>query len=380
MGSAERPDRDGGEFLYLPPIDVKHAKNFMTIIISKNGQNAQKIDKSDFARESDVQEYINQNPESIPIYELKEDKKLFVAKREFATNAGPIDALAVDKDGDIYIVETKLYKNPDKRTVVAQALDYGAALWKHLNDFDDFLITLDSETQKRFNQSFPEKLQEFYGIEDEQVSILLDALKRNLNEGNIKFVILMDSIDERLKDLILYVNQNSQFDIYAVQLEYYKFETYEIMIPKIFGVEVKKNIKTYSSSQRRKWDEQSMIADAKQKLGQKEQDAFMVMYHFCKTNADKINFGTGSYATFSPIFNKLSHKSLFTLGTDNRLSFNFEWIAKDNKRSAELFKQKLESLGYSFPDNFLEIRPSVMGSEWSDKSTDIIRILKEMMR
>ena len=34
----------------------------------------------------------------------------------------------------------------------------------------------------------------------------------------------MDAVEDRLKDLIVYINQNSQFDIYAVQMEYYKFE------------------------------------------------------------------------------------------------------------------------------------------------------------
>jgi hypothetical protein len=51
----------------------------------------------------------------------------------------------------------------------------------------------------------------------------------------------MDSMDERLKDLITYINQKSQFDIYGVELEYYKHDEYEIVIPKMYGVEVKKD-------------------------------------------------------------------------------------------------------------------------------------------
>ena len=61
-----------------------------------------------------------------------------------------------------------------------------------------------------------------------------------------------------MKDLIIYINQNSQFDIYAVQLEYYKFEEYEILIPKLFGVEVKKNIKKYTKV--KQWDRKSWFA------------------------------------------------------------------------------------------------------------------------
>jgi len=135
--------------------------------------------------------------------------------REFSTESGPIDALVIDKDGDIYVVETKLYKNPDKRTVVAQALDYGASLWWHSN-FDEFIAEINSETEDKFKISFAEKIKDFFGADEEQVVLIIEAMKRNFQNGNIKFVILMDSVEDRLKDLIVYINQNSQFDIYAV--------------------------------------------------------------------------------------------------------------------------------------------------------------------
>lgn len=265
----------------------------MAIIVSKNGKNAQKVSKSDFEKEDYLQNYIHKNPESIPVYEIEEDKKLFVVKREFPTNAGPIDALAVDKDGDIYIIETKLYKNPDKRTVVAQALDYGSALWRHLNDFGDFINTLNQETQKNFGLDFQEKLEEFFGIDNDQSTFALDCLKKNLGDGNIKFVILMDSIEERLKDLIVYVNQNSQFDIYAVQLEYYKFNDYEIMIPKMFGVEVKKNIKS-SGSNRRKWTREDFLLDARNKCNPDVYKQVQNIFEFSQKHFDKLMYGTGN--------------------------------------------------------------------------------------
>ena len=76
----------------------------MTIIVSTNGSNAKIVKPTGFNEEVSLQEYIHKNPESIPINELKEDKKLLILKREFPTNSGPIDALAVDKDGEIYII------------------------------------------------------------------------------------------------------------------------------------------------------------------------------------------------------------------------------------------------------------------------------------
>ncbi|MFH1353771.1 MAG: hypothetical protein ABIH36_00620 [bacterium] len=216
----------------------------MAIVISQNGQKAVKIDKSSFDQEDRLQQYIYDNPDSIPLYDIKEDIRLLILAREFPTNSGPIDAIGIDANGELYIIETKLYKNPDKRTVIAQALDYGAALWKHASDFNEFLAILDTNTQQLFNLRATEKIQEFFQLPSEDVTAVIDKARANLNDGVFHFVVLMDKLDDRLKDLILYVNQNSQFDIYAVELEYYKHDTYEIIIPRIFGAEVKKDLST----------------------------------------------------------------------------------------------------------------------------------------
>jgi len=214
----------------------------MPIIVSQNGKNATKLDKLSFGLENRLQEYIYDNPESIPLYDIKDDIQLLILAREFGTNSGPIDAVGIDRDGEIYLVETKLYKNPDKRTVVAQVLDYGASLWKSQSDFDDFLLKLNKHVQKQFGQSVTDKVSEYYGLDDEEVQIILERMKHNLSEGNFKFVVLMDNLHDQLKDLILYMNQNSKFDIYGVELEYYQHDSFEIMIPKLFGAEVKKDV------------------------------------------------------------------------------------------------------------------------------------------
>lgn len=212
----------------------------MSIIISQNNQNAKRIEPRDFNLESDIQKYIYDNPNVIPLYEIKSDIRILIAAREYQTGSGPIDALGFDQDGNIYVVETKLYRNADKRRVVAQALDYGASLWRHSNDFDKFVNVLDYHTNKQFHTSFEDKISTFFSLTD--ASEIMLRIRDNLNAGNIKFVILMDKLHDQLKDLIIYINQNSQFDIYAVELEYYKHESFEIIIPKLFGNEVKKEV------------------------------------------------------------------------------------------------------------------------------------------
>lgn len=220
----------------------------MSIIISENGANAKKVEESNFELENNLQEYIYANPDVIPLYDIDEDIRLFIAAREFPTKSGPIDALGFDSSGNIYVVETKLFKNPDKRTVVAQALDYGASLWRHSTNFDDFIEQLDKSCQTTFNESFNEAFERFFGLET--ANDALSNIKNNLSEGKIKFVVLMDKLHEALKDLVVYVNQNSKFDLYAVELEYYKHGSFEVIIPKIYGSEVKKTITSSDDSNR----------------------------------------------------------------------------------------------------------------------------------
>lgn len=220
----------------------------MSIIISQNGKNATKIEKMQIDKEDYLQNYIYENPDAIPLYEIDEDIRLFVTAREFPTQSGPVDALAFDEYGNIYLVETKLYKNPDKRTVVAQVIDYGSSLWQHSSDPVDFQLLLDRFTQRYHQSNFLEKVQSFFDKPDFNTELFMENVFSNLQEGSFRFVVLMDQLEDRLKDLIVFLNQKSKFDIYAVELEYYQHEKFEILIPKVFGAEVKKDIASKKSA------------------------------------------------------------------------------------------------------------------------------------
>lgn len=314
----------------------------MTVIITEKGKNAQKLDRQDFTDEKELQEYIYENPETLPMYEIDEDIKVLILMREFPTNSGPIDPIGVDINGNIYIVETKLYKNPDKRTVVAQALDYGAAIWAYYNDFSDFLTKIDSGAQKKFGISMNQKISEFFGFEeDSQTEDLIENVKQNLNKGIFRFVVLMDHLEDRLKDLILFINKNSQFDVYAVELEYYKFKDHELMIPKLFGNEVKKdiNVATAKAGSRKTWNEDMFFEDAKSRIDIGYMPVFKKLYDFTKQNFDAIKWGTGTQVgSCNAVSSKVSKKSMYSLLTDGKLVFNYGWL---NESAIALKYQKI---------------------------------------
>jgi hypothetical protein len=113
-----------------------------------------------------------------------------------------------------------------------------ASLWKEFSEVETFISVLDERVRSKWNMEFREKAKEFFGLNNDECDEMVKAMRHNLKDGNLKFVVVMDTMDERLKDLISYVNQKSSFKIYGVELEYYKHEDYEIVIPKLFGAEV----------------------------------------------------------------------------------------------------------------------------------------------
>jgi len=355
----------------------------MAMIVSRDGKVAKKVERSSFAHEDYLQEYIHKNPESIPLYEIKEDLRLLIVAREFPTDSGPIDAVGIDQDGEIYLVETKLYRNPDKRQVVAQVLDYGASLW-HATDTSGFMDEIGAHVNKTFHVTLGQKLKDFFEIDDERATILLDNTRRNFLGGKFRFVVLMDALHGQLRNLITFINQNSEFDIFAVEMEYYQHDDYEFVIPRLFGAEVKKTPGgDGSSAKRKKWDEKTFTDDLRGRLHGADFEAVMRLYAFSGKKADEIGWGTGAYrGSFNPKFSKISAKSIYTVYSDGTLQINFGWLTdSDRARSyRHKFAQQLAKLnGLSLPKNCEDSWVNVPVQKWGGVLDDFMRVIEELI-
>ncbi len=315
----------------------------MAILVTKNGKEAKKIEKSDFGREDYLQKFIYENPESIPLYDIKEDIQLLVLCREFPTNSGPIDALGIDKYGNIYLIETKLYKNPDKRQVVAQVLDYGASLWKNYYRFEDFVNQINSFLNKKLNVNLNKRIKDFFKISDEEVNDTIRNISSNLAEGNYKFIVLMDKLHQPLKDLIIYLNENSEFDIYAVELEYYKHESYEIMIPKIYGAEVKKDLKTVTAGRQWNWD---LFKQRLKDFGEEEITAAKNIIDWFEKNSDGVDWSTSQRGGFIPLFYTNNKKGFypFSITGDAEITWNAPHAGDKSPAPFDKSEKRLELL------------------------------------
>lgn len=357
----------------------------MTLIISKDGKGAEKLDKSTFKDEDYLQNYIYENPDTVPLYEIDENIRLLILAREFPTGSGPIDAIGIDGNGEIYLIETKLYKNPDKRLVVAQVLDYGAALSFNYSDFSDFLQQLEAKVNQHFSTNLNQKINDFYGLTDEQTEEIIENMRTNLDKGKFRFVVLMDKLEKRLKNLIIFLNQNSRFDIYGVELEYYKYKDFEIMIPKLFGAEVKKSVSAAPAGKRRVWNEQDFINQTQERL-KENADKIINLYKYFNETADSIRWGTGNVnGSFAPIFNKLSKKlSPISVYSDGNMFTKFRWLSEyTGKEKMEeyynLFVDELRTnTNIEVPDDYLTKEFTIPGQDVIANYDGIVKTIKKI--
>jgi hypothetical protein len=101
------------------------------VLVGKDGSEIlQRIRMSEFS-ERWLQELIHRQPNCLPIDEIEPGFGPLVSIcMELPTAHGSIDNLLLTPEGDIVIVEAKLWRNPEaRRKVVAQALDYAVCLF-----------------------------------------------------------------------------------------------------------------------------------------------------------------------------------------------------------------------------------------------------------
>jgi len=206
------------------------------LILTQNGTSV-KVAAQPFANENALQQYISANPAAIPLSESADPRELHVLGREVPTASGLIDVLGTDVDGHPYIIETKLHKNPDKRVVLAQVLDYGAALWTATPSTEELAQRLRNGAGKRGAPDPVMDLAAFLDSDEGAAMAHLGRVCASLAEGRFTVIVLMDHLTERLKDLILFMNAKSEFRVLAVELEYYRHGKTEIAYPKLFGAE-----------------------------------------------------------------------------------------------------------------------------------------------
>ena len=171
-------------------------------------------------KEAWLQQLIHDHPEILPIAQIEPGFGAPVAVvREMACGHGFIDNLFITPRGDIVLVETKLWRNPQaRREVIAQALDYVAAL-----------MTMDYASFEAAATKAGLTATSLHALVADQADALeesafFDALARNLKRGRMLVLALGDGIRQEAESLAdLVQNQMmAQFTFALVEIKIYR--------------------------------------------------------------------------------------------------------------------------------------------------------------
>jgi uncharacterized protein YeaO (DUF488 family) len=197
------------------------------------------------------------------------DDVLVIGRQTTTAFGGVIDLLCLDRDGDVIIVELKRDKTP--RDITAQTLDY--ASWvKDLSRDDVVTIadkylaahntTLEEAFQKKFNSEMPEVLNE-----------------------NHRMLIVASEIDTSSERIINYLSDQYGVDINAATFHYFKTESGEELLARIFLIQpeaVKYKAESKGASKRRPY------LTLEQLQQQAEQNEVGDLYRYFETALSKL--------------------------------------------------------------------------------------------
>ena len=146
-----------------------------------------------------LQDLVFKHPEAIPMRQIEPGLgKLIPVCLELPLGGGSLDNLYATPDGDLVIVEVKLWKNHEmRRSVMAQVLDYASAMFElSYEQLDDAVKRADrSDGRSLFeivDSESPETLEE---------SVFIDAVSHNLRTGCIVVLVVGDGIRCELESL-----------------------------------------------------------------------------------------------------------------------------------------------------------------------------------
>ena len=163
-----------------------------------------------------LQGLIHDHPEILPIGDIEPGfGELIAAAREVPCGHGFVDNLYVTPGGDLVLVETKLWRNSEmRREVVAQALDYVAALTSMT--FSTFQAAVGK------GQGAPARLYDLVAGHPEAMeeADFIDAVTLNLSRGRMLVIVLGDGIRTETEALsgLLQSHAGAHFTFALVEL------------------------------------------------------------------------------------------------------------------------------------------------------------------
>jgi hypothetical protein len=182
-----------------------------------------------------LQEALFAAPEALPVREIDPHiGPLIPVCMEIETGSGPADILYVTPTGQLVLVETKLWRNPEaRREVVGQILDYA----RHLTSWSYDVLEQKAAAAAKGGKNFLlQKLRERFPEADETAYV--DGIGRSLKTGDFLLLIVGDGIRQGAESLIGFLERygHLRFNFGLIEVASFKLPAGEtLLVPRILA-------------------------------------------------------------------------------------------------------------------------------------------------
>jgi hypothetical protein len=294
---------------------------------------------TEYSGEAHLQDILYHDPDVIPVEDIFS-----------GTEPAPIRLMLkeVELSGSgyvnlIYIIETKLAKNPEvKREVIGQVLEYAAFLQDKEVDWLEEI----TEKQTQFTLAH-----HFEKERDWDRESFMQNLQDNLKNGAFKLFIVVDETNPALQKTINRMNSHGE-EIYTLELKYFNNNGTEILVP---GVHAGKIQKEMINKSRGYWTEEKYFEEAEKSLADEvARQTLRRLYAFSR-QIGIVDFGAGrSVGTFRlHLQYKNSSEKLYVISYNPQFSwFAFREMLHHgvNKELISDYIKKLKTLGFQLDE------------------------------
>jgi len=179
--------------------------------------------------EKQIQDLIFNHPDCLPISDIDEVyNPIIPICLELWTPVGPLDIFMITPNGDLVIIETKLWYNPEaRRKVVAQVLDYAKEISKWA--YSDLQREISRKTELKGNSLYKLVAQ----ARPNQIlseADFVDSVSRNLRIGRFLLLIVGDGIREGAKGISEFLNKSGSLNFTLAMIEMPVYESEENVV------------------------------------------------------------------------------------------------------------------------------------------------------
>ena len=187
-------------------------------------------------------------------------------------------------------------------------------------------------------------------------------MRANLETGKFQFIVLMNQLDERLRNLITFVNSNSRFRILGLELDFYRHGDLDILIPHLYGAEARTLASTDASRTRgRTWTEEEFFAQAAEQLEPSQAARLRALYEWALRNGEVRFSTTMDLGGFNVVFPGITRGRFFKLLTDGTLVLPLSRLGDLEPR----FRAELNAAGFVIPE--VAKKPMIPVDEWGER-------------